>query len=175
MRIRPGLAKPLAATLVCWLLVPLALFSGSAVIPQPGSRLPRTARPTGKLIMIHSADIAEEFSLSVGGRVFSLGVSSKHRVSHIETRDPQFITPEGVRVGNLVSSALNVPGARFGQWPGCFAFVVLPSGWAAGFWPVKADLSKPTPDKLVYLDLKNPADVPATMTVGFVFKSIYLR
>ena len=175
MKIRPGLAKLVVATLVFWLLEPPPLFSGSAVLPKPGSRLPRNARPTGKLIMIQSADIAEEFSLSVEGRVFSLSVSSKRRVSHIETRDPQFTTPEGVRVGSLVSSALNVPGARFGRWPGCFASVILPSGWAAGFWPVQTDLSKPASDKLVYLDLKNAADVPDTMTVGFVFKSIYLR
>jgi hypothetical protein len=175
MRIRLGLAKLLVATLVCWLLEPPPLFSGSAVVPKLGSRLPRTARPTGKLIMIHSADLAEEFNLSVEGRIFSLGVSSKRRVSHIETRDPQFTTPEGVRVGNLVRSALNVPGARFGQWPGCFAFVVLPSGWAAGFWPVQTDLSRPASDKVVYLDLKNAADVPDTMIVGFVFKSMYLR
>ena len=175
MKIRRGLAKLVAATLVCWLLEPLPVFPGSAVLPKPGSRLPRTARPTGKFIMIQSADVAEEFTLSVEGRVFSLGVSSKRRVSHIETRDPQFTTPEGVRVGSLVSTALNVHGARFGQWPGCFAFVVLPSGWAAGFWPVQTDPSKPASGKPIYMELKTAADVPDTMPVGFVFKSIYLR
>jgi hypothetical protein len=125
--------------------------------------------------MIQSADIAEEFSLSIEGRTLFLGVNSKHRVSHVEIRDPQFFTPEAVRVGTLVKSALSVPGARFGRWPGCFAFVVLPSGWAAGFWPLQADPSKPASDKLAYLDLKDAADVPDTMTVGFIFKSIYLR
>jgi hypothetical protein len=93
------------------------------------------------MIMIHSADIAEEYSLAVGRWVFFIGANSKRRVSHVEIRDPQFATDEGVRVGDSVKAVLKVKGARFVQLPGCFAFVKLPSGWAAGFWPIQTGQS----------------------------------
>lgn len=168
-------AAIVSATLFSSGLLEAHLFGVSAAPPKLGSRLPRSARPTDKLIMIQSADIAEEFSFTAGGRMFFIGANSKHRVRHVEVRDPEFSTVEGVRVGDRVQDVLKTPGARWGQFPGCFAFVMLPSGWAAGFWPVQSDQAKPGPDKYVYLDLKSPADVPSTMRVGFIFKSIYLR
>ena len=98
-----------------------------------GSKVPRAAQETGKLIMIHSADKAREFRLRVRGREFFLGVNSKLRVSHVEIRDPEFVSPEGVRVGDPVSKALSLPGVSFQALPVCFAYELLPSGWAAGF------------------------------------------
>jgi hypothetical protein len=125
--------------------------------------------------MIHSAQIVDEFRLRIEGREFFLGVTSEHRVWHIETRDAQFGTPEGIRVGDAVAKALSVPGASFHQLPGCFAYVRLPSGWAAGFWPVTLDESKPGSGKFAYLEMNTIDAVPKTAVVGFVFKSIYVR
>ena len=153
---------------------PSTLAAESVAPPRIGSRLPRKARSTGNVILIQSADLAEEFRLTVGERTYFLGVSSKHRVSHIEIRDREFTSPDGIRVGDPVKRALQVPGATLHQWPGCFAFVRLPSGWAAGFWPIEQKNSKQGPYVLVHPALEGAAEVPGTMSVGFIFKSRYL-
>ena len=148
----------------------LDVYSKDPDLPKLGSRAPRAAQETGKLIMIHPADLAREFRLSLQGREFFLGVNSKLRVSHIEVRDPQFVTPEGVRVGDPVQKTLNLAGASFQALPGCFAYVLLPSGWAAGFWPLSLDTSK----QGAYSAPRNAEDVPNSAVVSFIFRSIYL-
>ena len=141
-------------------------------LPKLRSRVPRRATPTHNLLMIHSAQMANEFRLTVAGVEFLLGVVSG-KVWHIETRDPAFATPEGIRVRQRIVDLLALPGTSFNQLPGCFAFVTLPSGWCAGFWPVGIGEKESERGKLFYSDMRSPADVPATVIASFVFKSIY--
>ena len=141
-------------------------------LPKLRSRVPRRATPTDKLLMIHSAQLADEFRLTAAGVEFRLGVVSG-KVWHIETRDPAFTTPEGVRVGDRIVDLLARPGVSYRQLLGCFAYVILPSGWCAGFWPVRIGEKESDRGKVFYSDMKSPADVPATVISTFLFKSIY--
>lgn len=100
---------------------------------QVGRPLPSDGAACDVAQLIGCGSISEMYSISRNGVQFLASLDDRSLVSYIETRSPDFITPEGVRVGLMFHDLPAERQLQLRKEPG-WAFVVpLASGWNAAF------------------------------------------
>jgi len=141
-------------------LTMVALISAVAVLqvaageaPQPGSDVPREAKPVPHAF-VKTADgrYHDLYRHVVGDVTYDLGVAS-HTVVYVGTESKAFKTPEGVGVGSKLAAVKGIRGTVERGLLHADYSLVLPSGWTAvfryGAKRTKRGLS--TEDEVIYL------------------------
>ena len=100
--------------------------------PPVGGDLRRRAVATGTLLLSGPSETREAYNFVAEGVPFRLGVTDG-RVRYVATTSPAFLTPEGLRVGDMFSAVRSASGSAPVLQPGWAYVVELPSGWRAAF------------------------------------------
>ena len=87
------------------------------------------------LILLTSASIVQSYTVVHQGTRFTIGLpkGGEPVVVYINVSDKAFQSPEGLRVGDSLCSALQTTETKPVSGPGFSYTLLLPSGWKAGF------------------------------------------
>lgn len=96
-----------------------------------GDPLPHDAAPTGQLLIVSPAQTWPESRWWNGGIEYSLAADGQGRVQYISTSSLEAQTPDGARIGQMLSELLRIRDSQLSLWPGWGYVVELPSGWKA--------------------------------------------
>jgi hypothetical protein len=88
-------------------------------------------RPEGQQLVIASAQMSPVCTTRSHDIEFT--VAGHGKVQFVETRDPRFLTPEGIHVGSTLNDVRAVGGSQIRSEPGWRFFSTLPSGWNVAF------------------------------------------
>lgn len=97
-----------------------------------GSAMPCEPSPNERYV-IASAQTAPGCGVRAGGIMYFVATIDGRTVAYISTRDPRFITPEGLRVGSTGLEVTEKGGSQVLGETGWRYFARLPSGWCAMF------------------------------------------
>ena len=134
------------------ILIPSSCFS---IELERGMKVPDTAKYSNALIMVNSSTFSPRYLLESDGITYHLGVSGDlifarvpyrlgvtvtgdpvkngDTINYISTRDSDFKTQEGVRIGMTYQDLLDLGFGGLSSMPGWAQWVDLPSGWSAAF------------------------------------------
>jgi hypothetical protein len=129
------------------------------VEPRPGMLVELTSPPRAEeLVCTVTSEVIETYRARHGDVDYLLAPDSAPaadtrggaslRIAHVITADPDYVSPEGLRVGDTVERALAVAGAQGTAFTSGGLCLALPSGWTACFDPEGSGV---TPGGLVAL------------------------
>ncbi|GJQ61108.1 MAG: hypothetical protein SCALA702_01610 [Melioribacteraceae bacterium] len=81
------------------------------------------------LILASSAQTWEAHEILVNNTKYTLGISNDYRVKHISTVDSDFISPEGLKIGDSISKISNKESLNIKEERGWGIYGTLDSGW----------------------------------------------
>jgi hypothetical protein len=107
----------------------------AAWLQVPGRGLVLLTGGGNELTMTSSANLAPRYELQLDEIAYALAVNgeSGDAVFFLATSSEDFVSPEGVKVGQHFAAVSQPEDHRLGEEPGWACFVCLPSGWAASF------------------------------------------
>jgi hypothetical protein len=104
--------------------------------PRPGDPLPE--RRGGWIFSAHRGGDFCAATFAAGGINYSIDIEcGKSTIIYVQTRDPKFMTPEHLSVGQTLGGAI-AKGGRFVEGDS-HCVVLLPSGWRGSTFDVKTD------------------------------------
>ena len=74
------------------------------------------------------------------------GVDPEEPITYVETKDRQFVTPEGIHIRSTMAEAIAASEKEHFMARGWATIVVLPSGWKAAFYDAKNKTAEVTAD-----------------------------
>jgi hypothetical protein len=113
-----------------------------STLPEIGQRMPCQVSKTN-IYMISSAQLSPGCEVKVGGITFFFASNDRNRIVYLSTEDPSFSTPEGIRVGSVLTDVLSSGGGEVLAEGGYAYYCRLPSGWYAQFPGIPGVLGEP--------------------------------
>src|SRR5471030_1217772 len=101
----------------CWrsaLCVIVTTTCATAGVPQLGSRMP--CRAEGQQLVIASAQMSP--ACTTRSHDIEFTVAGRREIEFVETRDPRFLTPEGIHVGSTLNDVRAAGGSQLRPEPG---------------------------------------------------------
>jgi hypothetical protein len=134
-------------------------------LPTLGSIL-RVKRDSNELLMVASAQMYPMYEVTAEGLDITVCVDSVHRIRWVSTADTDFVSPEGLRVGDPIERALVAADAGVISEPGWAWYVRLPSGWNARVAGVVETRDGPR----LFFPQHDAPDPPSGAVIGDFFK-----
>ena len=117
---------------LCLLLIATSCLSSNVNLSSP---LPKNAVKLKHGLLTSSSSInSEAYTVYENGIKYVISVDKNKEINYISTMDKNFMSPEGIRVGNSLQQVLNVADSKnINKEFGWAFFVKLPSGWSVAF------------------------------------------
>jgi hypothetical protein len=83
--------------------------------------------------MISPSRVTSAYAVFDNGITFIVSVDNDGNLNYISTRDSQFKTPEGLKVGTTLEKTKNYQVGKLNKESGWCFWILLSSGWKAAF------------------------------------------